>query len=246
MKPPSPQARLLLERYRSSTTLSADAKARLGDVVRERALRGDLPRFDVQPLPNSLPGSSLAARVWSATLAKVGLGLVVAGAAGGLVYQATTPAVPSRPEAPAPSEAPPAPEVRALPSPVVEVAPALPTLDTAERAAAPSETPRRKVERSAEPTASAEPTIDDEVKLINAAQAALRAGDTKRALTLSNEHAARFPTGKLATARKVTRMMALCKAGNAQQARREATDFLEKNPASPFADRVRGICATTP
>jgi hypothetical protein len=247
MKPPSPQARQLLEHYRASATLSADAKARLGDVLRERALRGDLPRFDVQPLPSGVPGSSLAARLWGSTLAKVGLGLVVAGAASGLVYQATRPGVPSRPEAPVPSEAYAAPAVSPLPPAVAEAAPALPASEPTERTIAPSEAPRRKAERAAEPAAaSAEPTIDDEVKLMNAAQAALRAGDAKRALSLSNEHAARFPTGKLATARKVTRMMALCQAGSTQQARREAADFLAKNPASPFAERVRGICASTP
>jgi hypothetical protein len=245
MKPPSPQARLVLERYRASTSLSADAKARLGDVVRERALRGDLPRFDVQLLPNALHSPSLAARLWSSTLAKVGLGVVVAGAAGGLIYRAASPAVPPRLEAPAPSETYPAPQKSAVPPAVVEAAPALPA-SGAEHAALPGDAPRRKLERSAEPVAPAEPTIDEEVKLINAAQAALRAGDAKRALTLSNEHAARFPAGKLATARKVTHMMALCQSGNAPQARREAADFLEKNPSSPFAERVRGICAKTP
>lgn len=38
MKPPTPQARLLLERYRAGTSLGADAKARLGDVIRELSL----------------------------------------------------------------------------------------------------------------------------------------------------------------------------------------------------------------
>jgi hypothetical protein len=93
------------------------------------------------------------------------------------------------------------------------------------------------------PSASAsEPTIDEEVKLMNAAQAALRAGDATRALLLLREHAARFPTGKLATARQVTRMMALCQAGQGPQARREAASFLTKNPDSPFAERVERLC----
>jgi outer membrane protein assembly factor BamD (BamD/ComL family) len=95
----------------------------------------------------------------------------------------------------------------------------------------------------AAPSAS-EPTIDEEVKLMNAAQAALRAGEPKRALELLNEHAARFPAGKLSTARQVTHMMALCQAGKAEQARHEATSFLAKNPGSPFAARVSGICAS--
>jgi len=79
---------------------------------------------------------------------------------------------------------------------------------------------------------------------MNGAQAALRAGDAGRALSILNEHAKRFPAGKLATARQVTRMVALCQAGSPKQARAEAATFLARNPSSPFAERVRGICSS--
>jgi outer membrane protein assembly factor BamD (BamD/ComL family) len=84
--------------------------------------------------------------------------------------------------------------------------------------------------------------IDEEMRLLNGAQAALRAGDAKHALSLLSEHAARFPNGKLSLARAVTRMLALCQAGRAEQARAEAQRFIAKYPSSPFVDRVRAIC----
>ena len=86
--------------------------------------------------------------------------------------------------------------------------------------------------------------MDEEVKLVSAAQSALRAGDAKQALELLAQHAARFPNGKLATLRQVTHMMALCQAGQRAQARQEAADFVAERPSSPFARRVNGICAS--
>jgi outer membrane protein assembly factor BamD (BamD/ComL family) len=85
-------------------------------------------------------------------------------------------------------------------------------------------------------------TIDEEMRLMNAAQDALRTGHSKRALSLLNEHSERFPNGKLSSARSVTRMMALCQAGSSEQARREAEQFLARHPSSPFVDRVKTIC----
>jgi outer membrane protein assembly factor BamD (BamD/ComL family) len=93
------------------------------------------------------------------------------------------------------------------------------------------------------PAPSAEPTVDEEVKLINGAQAALRAGDTRHALELLAQHAARFPAGKLATLRQVTHMLALCQSGKTAQARQEAADFVADKPGSPFVERVKTICA---
>ena len=77
---------------------------------------------------------------------------------------------------------------------------------------------------------------------MNAAQGALQGGQPQRALSLLNEHAERFPNGKLSSARSVTRMVALCQAGNGEQARREANQFLASHPDSPFVDRVKAIC----
>jgi outer membrane protein assembly factor BamD (BamD/ComL family) len=85
--------------------------------------------------------------------------------------------------------------------------------------------------------------VDDELLLLRRAQAALRAGDPKRALMQLAEHRWRFPNGQLADSREVARMLALCANGDRQLVRAEASDFLAAHPHSPFAQRVRAICA---
>ena len=250
MKPPSERARLVLSRYKEAAALGPDAKARLGDALEQRVLRGDLPRFDIRPGTPSVPQATLAQRLWSSTWAKVGLGVVALGTASSVGYQL------ERAERPAALDAPAATVARA--PLLAERAAAAEPAESPEQAAAPADEaapkppaatppPRTKADKGpdAAATSVSEPTIDEEVKLVNGAQAALRAGDTKRALELLNEHAARFPSGKLATLRQVTHMMALCQSGHTQQARQEAANFLVKNPSSPFAERVSGICSAS-
>ena len=79
---------------------------------------------------------------------------------------------------------------------------------------------------------------------MNGAQLALRSGNPGHALQLLNEDARRFPNGKLASARAVAHMVALCRLGRADEARLEADRFLAKNPSSPFADRVKAVCSS--
>jgi len=83
MKEPSSNARLILERYRAAESLNGDARARLADVVRERALRGDLPRFDVQAMPPAVPRTGLTQQIWTSAAGKVGLVLAALGAGTG-------------------------------------------------------------------------------------------------------------------------------------------------------------------
>ncbi len=247
MKPPSERAREVLERYKAASGLGADEKSRLGDIVRERVLRGDLPRFDVLPLAASVPHASLAQKLWSTTIGKLGTAVLVAGAAGGIGYQLQKNPVDNL-------AAPATTVVRArltasnatVPAPVAPQEPAPEPSTEAAQADAARVLPRPK-ERSAAPSADvAEPTIDDEVKLVSGAQTALRGGNTARAMQLLKEHETRFPAGKLATLRQVTYMMALCQSGQTAQARQAAARFLAKNPSSPFAERVSGICAAKP
>jgi outer membrane protein assembly factor BamD (BamD/ComL family) len=109
--------------------------------------------------------------------------------------------------------------------------------------------PRAKADKaldSAASTGAVEPTIDEEIKLMNGAQAALHVGDPRRALQLLSEHARRFRNGKLASARAVTHMIALCALGRSSDARLEAERFLAKTPSSPFAERVRNVCSPRP
>jgi hypothetical protein len=250
MKPPSDNARRLLDRYKEASSLGAERKARLGDVVHERVLRGDLPRFDVVLGAHAAAHNGWLQKLWASSATKWGFAALVVGAASAGGYRAWhEDAATSLREAPAaavtrslaPSDRPTAPTGSNLPA-----EPAAPTqIDEP----APAEAPPARTEKQALPTPSrspapsAEPTVDEEVKLINAAQAALRAGDAKHALELLSQHAARFPGGKLATLRQVTHMMALCQSGKAEQARQEAADFVAAKPGSPFVERVKGICA---
>lgn len=247
MTEPSARARQLLERYKAAGALSNDEKARLGGLLEQRALRGDLPRFDVQPHAANAAPPSLFEQVWSSTAAKLALSLIVAGAAGGVLYGSR------ERTGEHPSVAASFSGTHSVAVPIAAVPSSMSGVEAAAAADEPAPPPsseahavtppRSKLERS-EPAASAsEPTIDEEVKLMNAAQAALRAGDSKQTLELLRQHAARFPAGKLTTLRQVTHMLALCQAGQTARARQEASSFLEKNPHSPFSARVSGICA---
>ncbi len=246
MKPPSPQAQLLLARYKTTQSLGESESARLLEVVRSRTLRGDLPRFDVQPTTAALAEAGVLQRVWASSLGKLGVALVLLGVpvAGLLLLQSESPA----PSPPAPARL--APVVAASSEPAaaaLQAPPESPPLVTdTEVPADPRGASRAKAERpgpgASSSSATTESTIDEEMRLMNAAQAALRGNDPQRALQLLREHAAAFPTGKLTSAREVTRIMALCQSGRGEQARGEAERFLTQHPGSPFADRVKKIC----
>lgn len=245
MKPPSDEAVRLLQRYKEASAPGAEQKARLGDVVRERLLRGDLPRFDVVPFAPATPEPSLVQRLWSSTAGKLALGAVAVGAAGGASYpffvQESLPSQrPAASAAVARAASPPLQSAR--PSSATTATEEKPVGETAPQAPA-SKTVRSRAENTPPAAVKAsEATVDEEVELVNASQAALRAGNTAQALDLLAQHAARFPSGKLATLRQVTRMMALCQSGRTAQARQEAADFIAKKPDSPFVERVKTIC----
>jgi len=105
----------------------------------------------------------------------------------------------------------------------------------------PSATASLVPERSDRAIASA--TLTKEVQLLQAAQLALRGGDTGRALALLAEHTWTYPQGHLAEARDVARILALCQAGHVEQSQQHAKRFLQQRPESPFALRVRAGCA---
>jgi hypothetical protein len=85
--------------------------------------------------------------------------------------------------------------------------------------------------------------IDEEVRLLSQAHAAIRAGRPREALSKLREHGEAFPNSKLEEARQVARMIALCDSGKRAAARAEARVFLSARPRSPLANRVRSICA---
>ncbi len=131
------------------------------------------------------------------------------------------------PSAPLPS---PAPADRATPSFASGPAPA--------PAPAPASAP------APSPAAShASPEVDEEVRLVGLAYSLLRDGAPARALAVLEEHERRFPDGKLAELRKVTRVLALCQSGRTADARSERDRFLSLYPRSPYSNRVRSACS---
>ena len=212
--------------------------------------------------------ASVAAATGVATAAKLLGGLLVVGglvSTGALVLRGshqhramattragvvvTAPASAGGPEAPAAllRAAP-----SATPAPATPVPPAPPAAPAAMPAA------RRAVTRAQIPSAaSASPersesesaplsgptTVAAETELLREADASLRAGNGARALTLLNEHAARFPSGILVEEREAERVAVLCALGRSAEARESATAFLRDHARSPLSVRVRGSCA---
>jgi hypothetical protein len=96
---------------------------------------------------------------------------------------------------------------------------------------------------SADSAAGASPTTDTlaaETSLLRDADQALRAGNAQRALTLLDEHAARFPHGVLEPERSAERMIARCKLGQVDA--KTAQSYLATHAGSSFAARLQDAC----
>jgi hypothetical protein len=79
--------------------------------------------------------------------------------------------------------------------------------------------------------------------LLREAQDAVRDGDPSAALDRLDDLGARFPEGQLREERMAARVLALCAAGRAPEARAEAERLLGEAPGSVHAGRVRASCA---
>ncbi len=84
--------------------------------------------------------------------------------------------------------------------------------------------------------------LQGELKLLGAAQSALKNGNASVALQALDEHSRKYPVGALSVERSGVRAIALCVAGQESRGRSAATQFLKKNPNSPLAGRVRTSC----
>jgi hypothetical protein len=181
--------------------------------------------------------------VSASTIAKILVPLaIVAGAVGGAVVwraqRAMTPA-------PAPVVAP-APIVVPLPAPPPAPAAAAPALaPAAEPAPAPRPARHAHVAAPARVEAVAPANrLAEETALLASANAELRRGDARRALSLLDDYDHRYPSGVLREEVLATRVIARCQLGPAPDkvARRGAAAFLARHPASPLAPRVRSSC----
>jgi hypothetical protein len=235
IKPLSAKANALLERYKSTQGLPASAQKQLLDAVNDRAQRGDLPSFDVRTDLPIAPRGGLLGRLWSSTWSRFGALVVALGLTGTGIYRGVQ------------GEATPrgTQSLTAASASSIPVAPALrPTGESPSLTGSslPPEASRHPDKGARHTTPPPQSTVDEEVRLLNAAQEALRAGDPASALRVLQEHEARFPNGQMADARDVMSMLALAKSGRTTQACVEARRFLDNRPQSPFGARVRTIC----
>lgn len=91
--------------------------------------------------------------------------------------------------------------------------------------------------------ASAQSPLDvsEEVRLVDAARAALRVGDPSTCLRLLNTRQHRFPKGLLGPEAAIVRIEALHSSGERELVRAEGERFLVRHPSGPLATRVRAI-----
>jgi hypothetical protein len=112
----------------------------------------------------------------------------------------------------------------------------------------PAIAPRPSAQPAAKPSTSSTPPTKDsilaEAALLRAARSALAQSDAASALRSLDEHAARFPRAALQEEAAAARVLALCAAGRAGEARAAAAHFLAQRASSPLAPQVRQACAS--
>lgn len=101
--------------------------------------------------------------------------------------------------------------------------------------------------RAGEPVKAGHAALGDaglveEARGLAAVQRALDQGRPSEALALLDEQERRFRRGELAPERRAARVLAQCAVATAEQARMIAQRFVEQEPASPLAVRVRRAC----
>ncbi|OJY15966.1 MAG: hypothetical protein BGO98_25285 [Myxococcales bacterium 68-20] len=80
-----------------------------------------------------------------------------------------------------------------------------------------------------------------ELELIEMARRALRGGDGSACLSSVERYESEFPAGQFSNEGQVMRIEALALVGSREKAGRLAHEFLQSNPKSPYADRVRSV-----
>lgn len=198
----------------------------------------------------SMPAAAKLALAAVGVAGLVGLGVVVrtppaaptAPASATTVRTAPPPtppaAVVARPAPVAPSAPEPAPVVEVPAARTAPPAPPRATGSTVKRAATPTWTPGDPLEM----TQAHAPTLQPELALIGAAQAALGSGDAAAALAHLDRHAEHFAHGVLAQERMAARAIALCRLERLVEGRAELARLDREAPRSPLLTRARGEC----
>jgi hypothetical protein len=195
-------------------------------------------------------GTGLAVSVKAAVLA-AGLGLAGLGGAGVVAVVDRHPSLPAREPAPpvvAPAAAPSSSSLANLSSTVPAATIASPTTDAAATATTPSPVtplPPSRLASSSRPVATPALESSWELPQLEAARAALAAGDADKALTLVEDHARRAPGSALREEGRALAVLALVALGRRDEAQAAATAFATQHPQSLFLPRVRRAVASS-
>jgi hypothetical protein len=252
----SPETNQLLELARDAGTLSAARRTQIKASLLTQIAAGGL----AMQVGASSVGLGKAA--WfSGPVSKLVSALALVSVAGAGVYAGVRSkpiAPPTQVAAPAATHAPLARASQASPSTASESAPEPAALEPAApelaaSATVPGPAANGKAAGGSARTAalgaplaaaSATPnadTLSEETRLLRDADQALRAGNAQRALSLLDEHAARYPHGALAPERNAERMIARCQLGQINAS--SAQTYLAAHPDSAFTARIRDACA---
>jgi hypothetical protein len=96
---------------------------------------------------------------------------------------------------------------------------------------------------TAPPRTSRSQQLGAEIELLARVNAAVNAGDGKRALELLGDYDRRFRPSILAEERAAASVLALCAAGRTDAARAAAERFARSSPRSPLLGRIAKSCA---
>jgi len=91
------------------------------------------------------------------------------------------------------------------------------------------------------PVASVAPDLREEIRLLDQARSAVRAGDGSQALALLAKYARRYPRGQFRQEAQVLRVEALEQSGNKQAAVALGKKFVAAHPESPHVERVERV-----
>ena len=234
----SPETEEVLRRARLSTAMAPEQRRRLKSrIVARIAATGTL-----------LVAGDAAARggfaLWSGALGTTAksvtaLALVASLGAGG--YVATRAVQRSRAQiAPSAHQEPEPRRVEPVAPPAMPE-PAIAPVAAAARQDAPAKPSSRTAARGTGTVAADAPnTLLEETKLLQDADHALRTGNTDRAMTLLDQHAAQYPKSQFAPERAAERMVGLCQSGRADTAAGQR--FLASHPNSPLGARIKQAC----
>ncbi|MFT3772527.1 MAG: hypothetical protein QM820_44605 [Minicystis sp.] len=245
IEPLPPELRALFEEERAAYPDRSEARARVLRRIETAVALGSAPA--PAPATGGADGgpagaSPAAAKAASAALPKTAawIALAFAGgvAAGELHGRSSAPA----PPAPAPRD-PPAAIATGAPARSTEPAPG-----EVEPTVKPSAAPAPRASSSAKTAPTSDPASDlaEEQALIDTARAALARGRSGDALRAADEHARRFPRGRLSQERELLVIQALLLAGRRSDAEARAQRFKTAFPRSLYGSAIDELLGNAP